>query len=567
MIEMLPPGAILILGGLLLPFLPNKLVRSIFGVVITVLGMAHLWMLPTDFSWVVTPYGYELEVVRLDKLSFLFATIFHLAAALSMIYAFHVDDRIQHLAGLTYSGSAVAAACAGDLITLFVFWEATAITSVFLIWANNTERAYSTGIRYLMMQVGSGVLLLAGAVMIFEETGNLAFNHIGIESVGGKLILLAFGIKACFPFLHNWLQDAYPEATVTGTVWLSAFTTKLAIYALCRGYAGTDMLIYVGATMTAFPIFYAVIENDLRRVLAYSLNNQLGYMVVGVGIGTPLAINGTVSHAFAHIIYKGLLFMSMGAVLHRVGTIKGSELGGLYRTMPLTMIFCVIGAMAISAFPLFSGFVTKSMILTAAAEEHHTFVFLVLLFASAGVFHHSGIKIPYFAFFAHDSGHRPKEAPWNMLLAMAIAAFLCIGIGVYADPLYALLPYDMHELHWVAYDATHVVTMLQLLLSSALAFVFLQKFGLYPPELKSTNIDVEWIYRKAIPSILTLTYQVGVDSQKAMKEQISEGIGSFMGSVRRMYEPPGPLGEPWPTGATAMWAAILLGVYLLAYYF
>ncbi len=564
MIEMLPPGAILILGGLLLPLLPNKTVRSAFGVFITLLGMAHLWMLPADFSWVVNPYGYELEIVRLDRLSFLFAFIFHIAAALSMLFAFHVEDRLQHLAGLTYAGSAVAAACAGDLITLFVFWEATAITSVFLIWARRTERSYATGIRYLMMQVGSGVLLLAGAVMIYEESGVLAFNHIGIETTGGKLILMAFGIKACFPFLHNWLQDAYPEATVTGTVWLSAFTTKLAIYALCRGFAGTEILIPIGAAMTAFPIFFAVIENDLRRVLAYSLNNQLGYMVVGVGIGTELAINGTVSHAFAHIIYKGLLFMSMGAVLHRVGTIKGSELGGLYRTMPLTMIFCVIGAMAISAFPLFSGFVTKSMILTAAAEEHHTVVFLILLFASAGVFHHSGIKIPYFAFFAHDSGHRPKEAPWNMLLAMAIAAFLCLAIGMYAAPLYALLPY---EVDWSAYDTTHVVTMLQLLLSSALAFVFLQKTGLYPPELKSTNLDVEWIYRKAIPSILTLTYQVGVEAGNAAKEQLFEGINGGLASVRRAHEPPGFLGEPWPTGATAMWAAILLGVYLLAYYF
>ncbi|MDZ7736906.1 MAG: proton-conducting transporter membrane subunit, partial [Gammaproteobacteria bacterium] len=93
--------------------------------------------------------------------------------------------------------------------------------------------------------------------------------------------IFGFGIKAAFPFLHNWLQDAYPAASPSGTVVLSAFTTKLAIYALARGYAGTEILIPIGALMTAFPIFYAVIENDLRRVLAYSLNNQLGFMVVG----------------------------------------------------------------------------------------------------------------------------------------------------------------------------------------------------------------------------------------------------------------------------------------------
>ena len=274
------------------------------------------------------------------------------------------------------------------------------------------------------------------------------------------LIFLAFGIKCAFPFLHNWLQDAYPEASPTGTVFLSAFTTKLAVYGLARGFAGEDILIWIGALMTAFPIFYAVIENDLRRVLAYSLNNQLGFMVVGIGIGTELALNGTVAHAFAHILYKALLFMSMGAVLYRVGTVKGSELGGLYKSMPWTAAFCIVGAASISAFPLFSGFVSKSLIMSAAASDGLLFIWFVLLFASAGVFHHSGIKIPYFAFFAHDSGKRCKEAPLPMLLAMGTTAVLCVGIGVWPEPLYALLP---HPVDYVPYTTAHVVTQLQLL--------------------------------------------------------------------------------------------------------
>ena len=308
------------------------------------------------------------------------------------------------------------------------------------------------------------------------------------SELGPTLILVAFGIKAAFPLLHNWLQDAYPEATVTGTVFLSAFTTKLAIYALARGFPGTEMLVWVGATMTAFPIFYAVIENDLRRVLAYSLNNQLGFMVVGIGIGTELSLNGTVAHAFSHILYKSLLFMSMGAVLFRTGTIKGSELGGLYKTMPWTAGFCIIGAASISAFPLFSGFISKSLIVSAAAHEGHWVVWLVLLFASAGVFHHSGIKIPYFAFFQHDSGKRPEEAPTNMLVAMGIAAFFCVGIGMYPKPLYDILPYSVN---FIPYTTTHVVTQLQLLFFSALAFGFLMRTGLYPPELRSTNLDFD----------------------------------------------------------------------------
>jgi multicomponent Na+:H+ antiporter subunit D len=373
--------------------------------------------------------------------------------------------------------------------------------------------------RYLIIQVASGLLLLVGVIFHAQKTGDITFGFLGLDGLGAQLIFVAIGIKCAFPLLHNWLQDSYPEATVTGTVFLSAFTTKLAVYALARGYPGTEILIWIGAMMTAFPIFYAVIENDLRRVLAYSLNNQLGFMVVGVGIGTELALNGTVAHAFTHIIYKALLFMSMGAVLFRTGTINGSELGGLYKSMPYTTFFCIVGAASISAFPLFSGFVSKSLIMTSVADGAYLWAWLVLLFASAGVFHHSGIKIPFFAFYAHDSGIRCKEAPWNMLLAMGIATFLCIGIGVYPGPLYQLLPYTVD---YVPYTATHVITQLQLLLFSALAFAVLKRTGIYPLELKATNLDTDWFYR-ILPKLAWRT--IGVP--------VATGFGSIRDGVSR----------------------------------
>ncbi|GIR55742.1 MAG: hypothetical protein CM15mP62_32130 [Rhodospirillaceae bacterium] len=240
--------------------------------------------------------------------------------------------------------------------------------------------------------------MLAGLLIHVSVTGSIDFDKLGLEAPGGILILIAFGIKSAFPLVHNWLQDAYPEATISGTVILSGFTTKLAIYALARSYAGTEILIWIGAVMAIFPIFYAIIENDLRRVLTYSLNNQLGFMVVGIGIGTEMALNGTVSHAFVHILYKALLLMSMGAVLLRTGTCNGTELGGLVKTMPWTAAFCIVGAASASAFPLFSGFISKSMIITAAGEQGYWIIWLILLFASAGVLYHSGIRIPYFAF-------------------------------------------------------------------------------------------------------------------------------------------------------------------------
>ena len=569
-LELLPPGLLLILGGLLVPVFSllghrwGGRLRAVWILLLPLAGLAHLWSLPADLTWSVRFLGYDLELVRLDGLSRVFGTVFHLAAFLGALYHLHVKDRLQDVAAFTYAGSAIAATFAGDLVTLFVYWEATAFTSVFLIWARRTERSYRAGMRYLLVQVASGLLLLSGTILHVLETRSLAFGALGLESPGGWLIFLAFGIKAAFPLLHGWLEDAYPEATVTGTVFLSAFTTKLAIYALARGFAGTEILIPIGAAMTAFPIFYAVIENDLRRVLSYSLNNQLGFMVVGIGIGSELALNGTAAHAFSHILYKALLFMSMGAVLYRTGTAKGSELGGLYRTMPWTAGFCMVGAASISAFPLFSGFISKSMILTAAAEEHHTITFLVLLFASAGVFHHSGIKIPYFAFFAHDSGRRPAEAPWNMLLAMGGAAALCIGIGAWPGPLYSILPFavDYHP-----YTLTHVVTQLQLLVFSAGAFIFLQQTGLYPPELKSVNLDVDWSYRRAGPAVVArIARQIRgfSDALGRLKDRV---LGGALATVRRYSAPPGMLGEPWPTGSTALWAAILLMLLLVVEFF
>jgi multicomponent Na+:H+ antiporter subunit D len=343
-------------------------------------------------------------------------------------------------------------------------------------------------------------------------------------------------------------------------VVLSAFTTKLGIYALARGFPGTEQLIWIGTVMAAFPIFYAVIENDLRRVLAYSVNNQLGFMVVGIGLGTEMGLNGAVAHAFADILFKALLFMSMGAVLHRAGTVNGSDLGGLYKSMPLTTALCMVGAASISAFPLFSGFVTKSMIMTSAAQEGHVAVWLVLLFASAGVFHHAGIKIPYFAFFAHDSGIRCREAPPNMLLAMILAAALCVGIGVFPSILYALLPYPVD---YVPYTGSHVLSQLQLLVFSALAFGVLMRTGIYPPEQRFINLDFDWFYRglgvRIFHRLARTHSEAGVRLDRIADSIYESGL-RWLTAARR---PGGVFERSVLSGRTALWVLVLLTAYLI----
>ncbi|MCI3952796.1 MAG: dehydrogenase (quinone), partial [Burkholderiales bacterium] len=512
----------------------------------------------------VEAFGVTLALVRTDPLSLAFGYVFTIAAFLNGIYAWRVRRGIEQPAALIYAGSALAAIFAGDLLSLFVFWELSAIASALVIWAGGTPQAYRAGMRYLAVQLISGMLLVAGAALRYAETGSIAFDYIGLASPGGLLLFIAFGIKCAFPLLHNWLQDAYPEASATGTVVLSAFTTKIGIYALARGFPGTELLIYIGTAMAVFPIFFAVIENDLRRVLAYSLNNQLGFMVVGIGLGTELGLNGAVAHAFADILFKGLLFMSMGAVLLRAGSVKGTDLGGLYKSMPLTAILCIVGAASISAFPLFSGFVTKSMIMTSAAQEGHTGIWLLLLFASAGVFHHAGIKIPFFAFFAHDSGIRCKEAPPHMLIAMTLAAGLCIGIGVFPAALYGILPLPMD---YAPYTSSHVLAQLQLLVFSALAFSWLMRNGIYPPELRSVNLDTDWFYRR-----LGVRCAARVEAVLHALFAACREVGGMFGrastaALERLHGSQGVFARTWPSGSMALGIMVMLLAFLLSYYF
>ena len=457
----LPPFLIFFVGALLVP-LVRGVPRYVLLLLVPVLGALNVWGIDAGLEIQTQVMGYTLTLVRADRLSLLFGYLFHLGAFIAIIYSLHLKsedrDTVQHMAALTYAGSGLGAVFAGDLITLFVFWEILALSSAFLIFARGTPRSTKAGMRYLVIQVVSGVVLLAGTMVRAFQTGDLSFGFIGLDGLAGWLIFIAIAIKGAFPLVHNWLTDGYPEGTPTGTVFLSAFTTKVAVYALARGYPGTEMLIYVGAVMACYPIFFAVIENDLRRVLSYSMINQIGFMVCGIGVGTALAVNGAVAHAFNDVLFKGLLFMSMGAVLHMTGTTKASELGGLYKTMPITAALCMVGAASISALPLFNGFVSKALIMTALLEEGHMWIWPVMLFASAGVVEHAGIKIPFFAFFAHDSGIRTTEPPKNMLVAMGIGAMLCVAIGSFPSLLYGLLPFEMD---YSPYDATHVLTQLQ----------------------------------------------------------------------------------------------------------
>ncbi|MEX0645283.1 MAG: Na(+)/H(+) antiporter subunit D, partial [Parvularculaceae bacterium] len=553
---MINPAVIMTVGAVLCILTPAA-IRRVFMLVFIAASAFELYRLGLGRYGELTLFGEAVTMIRIDPLSRIFAIVFHIAAALNVLYAWHDKDRATAFATLAYPAAALGGVLAGDLLTLFVWWEIAAATSVLLVFAPGTRAGYVAGLRYLAIQVLSGVLLLAGVVLVFYETGALAFEAIGLRDpsgaikASGLLMLFAFGIKAAFPLLHTWVQDAYPKSTISGTIVLSIFTTKLAVYALARSFPGTPELIWIGTIMTLFPIFFALIENDLRKVLCYSINNQVGFMVVGIGVGTAAALNGAVGYAFSNIIFESLLFMAVGAAMYRTGTSKATELGGLYKTMPLTMIFCLIGALSISAFPFFAGFVTKGLIIDGVAEEHLFVIWLALLFASAGVLEHAGIKIPYFTFFAHDSGKRPKEAPWHMLLAMTIAAVMCVGIGVYPEPLYALLPHQEAIAGYEPYALAHIAEYAQLLLWAVLAFAILIITKWYPPETPATNIDTDWFWRVPGRAILNWT-AAAATSLWGLIWGVLIGRGRALAArIYAVHGPEGSLARSWPIGSMA----------------
>jgi len=528
-LEWVHPGLLLILGAWLLPLLKGRTKRVVM-VLLPASALVDCLLLEPGTYGVVRFLGQELVFGRVDRLSLMFSYVFALLTLVGMIYALHVNDDAQHVTALTYGGAALGTAFAGDFLSLFLFWELMALSAALLVWLQRKPAAVAAGFRYLLVHIFGGLCLLGGIVLYWSQTGSLTFGSMSSDagSTASTLILIAFLLNAAVPPLGAWLPDAYPEATATGAVFLTAFTTKSAVYALIRGFAGTEILVWWGAAMAVYGVVYAVLENDARRLLAYHIISQVGYMVCGVGIGTELALNGAASHAFAHILYKAVLFMGAGAVLQVTGLRKLSDMGGLYKTMPLTLALYMVGAFAISAVPLFSGFVSKAMVVSSAGESHRAGVFLLLTLASAGTFLHTGLKLPYYMFFGKDRGlssaearraeaERAHEPPANMLVAMGLAAAACIVIGVFPALLYSQLPFSVD---YAPYTVRHVTATLGLLGFTALGF-FLMLKHLDPEPVIS--LDTDWFYRKGLSAVLPAV-EGGLGRLEGFVGQISDVV-------------------------------------------
>ncbi len=486
------PATMFIIGALLLPLAKKFNVQKVWLVLVPLVAFIQIKYLPESFGSVEW-LGFDLQFGRVDRLTMVFLHVFTLMALIGSLFGLHVKESGQHVAAWLYVAGSLGTTLAGDYLTVFIFWELMAFASVFLIWYRKRKRSIEAGFRYLLVHTFGGLVLLGGIFLRYQNVGDLTFELISVDhaTLADYLIMIGFMLNAAVPPIHAWLPDAYPEATVSGAVFMCAFTTKTAVYVLARGFAGFETLAIMGAIMTLYGVAYAVIENDARRILAYHIVSQVGYMVCAVGIGTEMAINGASAHAYAHILYKALLFMGIGSVLEMTGRSKLSELGGLYKYMPYSMIFTVIGGIAISGFPLTSGFISKSMIIAAAGNNHQLVILSMLLLAAVGTFLSVGIKLPYFVFFGpKDSGLTPDEAPWNMQVAMGIAAFMCIFLGFYPDYLYDMLPYAVH---YHPYTSYHLTETFHLLGFTGLGFFIMVKY-LKPHDV--SNLDLDWFYRR-----------------------------------------------------------------------
>lgn len=553
---MFPPAFIMIIGAMLIPVVRASF-RPVLLILVPMLTLLMIWNLDDGILLTARFLGYEIELVEASNVRRLFATIFALMAMVGGLFAFQHARVVEMSASMAYAAGAVGVSFAGDLITLFLFWEFMALFSTVVVWCGGTEQARRAGIRYGIMHLIGGIILKIGIEGVVAQTGSIAIQPLMLNSFATWMMFIGVLINAAAPPVSAWLSDAYPEASPTGSVILSAFTTKTAVLALVLLFPGQQMLVWIGLYMIFYGIIYALMENDMRRILAYSIVNQVGFMVVGVGIGTELAINGVAAHAFSHIIYKALLLMSAGAVLMQTGKRKCTDLGGLYRTMPVTAVCGTIGALAISSFPYTSGFISKSMISQSAAYGELAFVWYGLVAASAGVFLHAGIKFPWFVFFQKDSGLRPKDPSWNMQAAMIIFAAACVLLGVFPSLLYRFLPY---EVTYVPYTADHLVTQLQLLLFAGLAFFVTL------PLMKRTltiSLDTDFFYRRVGPKIWNSFVHLLVVLNGVFQTTVVEQAKRLPQTWVRYHGPDGPLARTWPTGSMLLWVTVILVVILI----
>ena len=574
------PGLVIGLGGLLIPFIPWRPVKLAYFLLLPLAGLAIL--IATSMGvfgalcpwpqalhkWNVPFLQYTLDIVRINKMSLLFGYVYVIAAFCMNIYALGVKNHWEHVVAMIYVGSALGAVFAGDLFTLFFCLEIMSWAPFFLILFRGTKKAKAAAIRYILWHHFSGVCILGGILLHSHHSGSIEFAHMpwgwGGQFLGSNLMLLGFVINAATTPFHSWLSDSYSEATPSGSIYMTAFTTKTAIFCLITTFSGVTLLMWMGAIQAVFALFLAVLENDGRRLCSYHIISQIGYMVAGVGMGTAMGVNGAAAHALCHIIYNALLYMGAGCVLVVVGTAKFNELGGLYKYMPIAFWLYMIGGFSISGFPLFNGFISKAMTIEAAELIHQPVIYLLLEGATVGTFLHTGLKLPWNIWLQGREepppGIRKKlkdsafNTPLHMLIGMGILAVLCILMGVFPKPLYDMLPYPVE---FVPFTLTRIFSMTQMFVFTFLGFWLLRKLVVGHP---TYTLDTDWLVRIPAKWFLKFCYgpviAFGAFLDQVMKKNSATVIGAIRNPKIEMQLTPMAIG-------IGVWVSIALFSFFL----
>ncbi|QZX99653.1 Na(+)/H(+) antiporter subunit D [Halobaculum rubrum] len=524
---LVPPFVFVLAAALVVPLLGRRGGHAL-GVLATAAVVPYVWLVPGGEHLPTLLFGFDAVLFNVDGFSRLMGVIFGFIGAVAVLYSWAsgADER-QTAFALGYVGTSLGAVFGGDWLTLILFWELMAVTSTLLVW-HYGGRAVRAGFRYALLHGVGGTLLLGAIVWHYAAAGTFLFTGDGLAGVVAPVLAaVGIGVNVGFIGLHAWLPDTYPRPHIAASVFLCVFTTKTGVYGMFRAFPEGEIAIaYMGALMAVFGAGMALLQGDMRRLLSYHIQSQVGYMVAGVGLGGALATAGAFGHVFNHILYKSLLFMTVGVVIYRTGEEHLDDLGGLWRKLPLTAVAFLIAALSIAGFPGFNGFVSKGMVLGAAHKKHYDVIWYLLLAGGVGTFL-SFIKLGYYVFLHGEYDGDVRPANVGQKVAMVAVAVPCVVLGVYPPALFAVLP-DTGSYEYTTYTVSHVEEGLILAALGVVGFVILKK-----PLSKVGRVpDVDALYNRA-GFYGTRALVVGVtELYAAVDRTVVAGSSAVAGAVR-----------------------------------
>lgn len=419
---MITPGFLYITGALLLFWSTNDKIKYIISFFITAGALIITFYLIPGYSLQLDFLKFTLIPFRVDSISKITGLVFAVGGLATVIYSINICSRNNLRLIFLFIGSALTVVFSGDLFTLYVFWELMTISSSFIILMAS-DLTKKTGYYYFLMQVAGGLNLLWGIFLQYSATGNLSLNTI---EAGIPFIIIAIGIKLAFMGFHTWLPPTYSRVPFYVSVVLSIYTTKVGVYVMCRLLSGINILAYAGLFSALFGVVMALRQNQVRKLLSYSIIIQVGYMIMGISIGTATGISGAIFHLINHILYKTVLFMAVGVVIYTTGEDNFENLGIMGNKLPVTSIATLVAFMGIAGVPFFNGYMSKTIIKEALQEPILIWGLNLMSFGTSVIF----LKFIYYAFFKNNNINLDRKPASSMQLGLGFLTFIMILIGI-----------------------------------------------------------------------------------------------------------------------------------------